>query len=88
VSAALAGLAVVYLVWTAGWVVAGLRNPFAPEGALPGLLYGLSQVLAVLAPPAWFSACARLAPEHRVRLAWLFAGLVLLAPVPLVIGVR
>ncbi|BDZ46103.1 hypothetical protein [Naasia aerilata] len=85
--AVLASFAVVYLAETAGWVVAALRNPFAPEGLLPVLLYGVGQLLAVLAPVAWFALCVRLAPASGVRLRWLIAGLILLAPLPLVVGV-
>lgn len=81
-------LAAVYLAYAVGWTVAGLGNPFAPDGPLPAVLYLLGKVLAVLAPLVWFAACLRLSAPGRQRVAWLGLGLLLLAPLPLLVGVR
>src|SRR4051812_30603513 len=79
--------AAVSLAWAAGWSVAALRNDHGPDGALPAALYALGQILAVLAMPAWFALCLWLARTPRQLIGWTVAGLVLLAPLPLVVGV-
>lgn len=86
----LVGLAVcaaAYLAYAVCWTVAVLRTPYGPEAAFPALLHGLGEVLAVVAAPAWFAACLFLPRTASQRAAWLGVGLVVLVPLPLVIGV-
>ncbi len=77
----------IYLAYAVGWGIAAARNPYGPEGLLPNLMYETGQILAVLAAPGWFAATVLLSGSPRSAAAWLVAGLVLLAPLPLVIGV-
>jgi hypothetical protein len=84
--APVAALALVLLAYSMGWAMAGLRNPFSPTGLVPGILYNTGQVLAVAGPVLWAAAAVLLAPTARARLLGLLAGVVLLAPWPLVIG--
>ena len=86
--AAVAAAGALYLASAVGWAIAVLRNDFGPEGAVAALLHGAGEILAVLAAPAWFAACVLLARTARQRIAWLAVGLVLLLPLPLVVGVR
>ena len=84
--APVAALGLVLAAYSVGWAIAGLRNPFAPTGLVPGLLYDTGQVLAVAGPLLWAAAAMLLAPTGRARLLGLVAGVVLLAPWPLLIG--
>jgi len=78
--------ALLSLTWAAGWTVAGLANDHAPDGALPAVLYAVGQILSVLAAPAWFALCLWLARTPGQLIGWGIAGLVLLAPLPVLVG--
>ncbi|PPH04644.1 hypothetical protein C5C44_06785 [Rathayibacter sp. AY1F6] len=89
-----AGIAAgLYLLYAIAWAITATRqSPVATAGfagdALGGALYSLGLWLAVLAPPVWF-AVALLATRDarvRIRVLWLVAGLVLLAPLPFLKG--
>lgn len=72
--------------YVAGWIAAWVRNPFQPDGAVATLLYTVGQLLAVLAPLVWGGTVLWLARTDRSRLIGLLLGVVILAPVPLLIG--
>jgi len=86
-SAALVSLGVlggIYLLYTIGWIVGGLRlneiSGFivAPSASVPAV------IVAILAPAIWFVvvfALTRTRPAWQ-RFAWLVAGAVLLVPWP------
>ncbi|WP_210480736.1 hypothetical protein [Naasia sp. SYSU D00948] len=84
--AAVAASAVAYLAYAVGWAVAALRTSHTPEGALPAALYAAGELLAVASAPAWFAACLLLPRTARQRASWLAVGLVVLAPLPLLVG--
>jgi len=88
-NAALIGLGVlggVYLLFTIGWIVGGLRlqgvtsftGLVGPAASIPAVW------LAVLAPAIWFASTLWLTRGSRtwLRFAWLIAGAVLLVPWP------
>ncbi|QLD13121.1 DNA polymerase III subunit gamma/tau [Microbacterium oleivorans] len=86
-SAALVSLGVlggVYLLYTIGWIVGGLRlneiSGFivAPSASVPAV------VVAILAPAIWFVVVLTLTRARPAwqRFAWLVAGAVLLVPWP------
>jgi len=88
-NAALIGLGVlggVYLLFTIGWIIGGLRlQPLAsflvsPAAFVPALW------LAVLAPAIWFGVTLLLtrASAAWVRFAWLAAGAALFVPWPFI----
>lgn len=88
-NAALIGLGVlggVYLLFTIGWVIGGLRlQPLAtflvsPAAFVPALW------LAALAPAIWFGVTLLLtrASAAWVRFAWLAAGVALFIPWPFI----
>ncbi|ROS54834.1 hypothetical protein [Frigoribacterium sp. PhB24] len=78
----------VFLLWSAGWIVAvgDFTNPFTD--AISSLMWNLGELFAVVAPLAWFVAVIALVPVDRTgrRLAWMAVGALLVAPWPLVIG--
>ncbi len=78
--------ALLSVTWAAGWTAAALANDHAPEGTLPAALYAAGQILSVLAAPAWFALCLWFARTTGQLIGWGIAGLVLLAPLPLVVG--
>ncbi|GMM97601.1 DNA polymerase III subunit gamma/tau [Microbacterium sp. MTN4-26] len=86
---ALGVLGGVYLLYTIGWIVGGLRLqdviPFLlPETAVARVAYAFALWIAVAAPAIWFSATVLLTRRSRswVRFVWLAAGVVLLVPWP------
>jgi hypothetical protein len=86
---ALGVLGGVYLLYTIGWIVGGLRLqdviPFLlPETAVARVAYAFALWIAVAAPAIWFSATVLLTRRSRswVRFVWLAAGVVLPIPWP------
>lgn len=83
---ALGVLAGVYLLFTIGWVVGGLRLQGTAQFLVSPVGYQAALWLAIAAPLLWFVAAYVLtrAAKTWVRLVWLVAGLVLLVPWPFV----
>ena len=79
-------LAGVYLLFTIGWIVGGLRLQGTAQFLVSPVGYQAALWLAIAAPLLWFVAAYVLSRTARtwVRLVWLVAGLVLLVPWPFV----
>jgi len=81
-------LAGIYFLYTVGWFISTSRvaNPLVdPVGAF---MFSLGAWLAVVAPVVWFGAAFWLTNGRpRARVAWLLAGVVLLVPMPVILGV-
>lgn len=100
-NAALVALGVlggVYLLYTIGWIIGGLRLQgvaaflLSSTGAAPPTWQAGNLVmvwLAVAVPPLWFLTVLLVTRASRlwVRLTWLIAGAVLLIPWPLLLRV-
>ncbi|KRA23650.1 DNA polymerase III subunit gamma/tau [Microbacterium sp. Root61] len=76
----------VYLLWTLGWIVGGLRLQGTAEFLVAPVAYQVALWLAVLAPPLWFATVFVLTRGAKtwLRVVWLLAGVVLLVPWPFV----
>lgn len=77
----------VYLLYTIGWIIGGLRlQVIAPALLVSPVAYVPAFWLAVLAPVIWFSATLLLTRRSAawLRFAWLAAGAVLLVPWPFI----
>lgn len=78
----------IYFLYTLGWFISTSRagNPLAdPVGAF---MFSLGAWLAVAAPLIWFGTAAWLTGGRpRLRIGWLLVGVVLLAPMPVILGV-
>ncbi|MGX1701640.1 DNA polymerase III subunit gamma/tau [Microbacterium sp. NPDC055357] len=88
-NAALLGLGVlggIYLLYTIGWVIGGLRLQGRRPFLVTDFMYQGSLWLAVLAPLLWISTTLVLARRSRpwVRFAWLVGGAALLMPWPFI----
>ena len=86
---ALIGLGIfggVYLLYTIGWIIGGLRLQEVALFVVSPAVYVPFLVLAVLAPAIWFAASFLLTRRSRtwVRMAWLAVGVVLLVPWPFI----
>ncbi|GAA1833044.1 DNA polymerase III subunit gamma/tau [Agromyces salentinus] len=79
-------LAGVYLLYAVGWFITALRTTSPGISVVGDAMYTLGLWLAVLAAPCWFALALR-SRGRRIRLAWLIAGVVVLAPLPFVLGV-
>ena len=79
-----------YAVWTIAWVLAIVAAPTQQAGSLlDAIMYQFGEFLAIVAAPLWFGIVWWLsagAGANR-RLSWLLAGLIVLAPLPLVLPV-
>ncbi|GAA1790807.1 DNA polymerase III subunit gamma/tau [Agromyces lapidis] len=77
----------VYLLYTIGWIITALRTATPGTSVVGDFMYGLGLWLAVLAAPLWFVLALRGARTARSRLVWLAVGVVVLAPLPFILGV-
>jgi len=76
----------IYLLFTIGWVIGGLRLQGTARFLVSPIGYQVSLWLAVIAPLAWFATAFLLTAGRAtwVRLAWLIAGAILLVPWPFI----
>jgi len=77
----------IYLLFTIGWFIGVSRigNPLGD--ALASFMFSLGTWLAVAAPVAWFAVTLWLTRSRpRGRILWLLLGVVLLAPLPLLVS--
>lgn len=78
----------VYLLYTVGWVITAGRIPNGSTDVVGGFMFALGLWLAALAPALWFALSLWLtAAGSRLRLFWLLLGVLVLLPVPFVVGV-
>ena len=77
----------IYLLFTIGWFI-GVNRIGNPLGdALASFMFDLGTWLAVAAPVAWFAVTLWLTRARpRGRILWLLLGVVLLAPLPLLVS--
>ena len=82
-------IAGIFLLYAIGWFTSVRRGSYVDPSVLGTFMTGLGQVLAVVAAPVWFGAVFVLTRHSKpiTRLLWLLLGLVLLVPVPFVMGV-
>lgn len=79
-----------YAVWTIAWVLAIVAAPTQQASSLlDAIMYQFGEFLAIVAAPLWFGVVWWLSAGAgaQQRLAWLLAGLIVLAPLPLVLPV-
>jgi hypothetical protein len=78
----------VYLLYTVGWVITAGRIPNGSSDVVGVFMFNLGLWLAALAPALWFALSLWLtAVGSRWRLFWLLLGVLVLLPVPFVVGV-
>ena len=82
-------IAGIFLLYAIGWFTTVRRSSYIDPSALGAFMSILGEILAVAAAPVWFGAVFVLTRDSKplVRLLWLLLGLVLLVPVPFVMGV-
>ena len=89
-SAALIGMGILagmYLLYTIGWFIGVARIEKSVTDPVTEFMFSLGAWLAVAAPLAWFGATYWLTTSRpRARLSWLLIGVVVLAPLPFIIG--
>jgi hypothetical protein len=77
----------VYLLYSIGWIIGGLRLQGRAQYLVTDVMYQGSFWLAVLAPLLWFGTVFLVTMRSKpwVRIAWLVAGVALLLPWPFVL---
>lgn len=79
----------IYLLYIIGWLIAAQRDSAAPADIIGSIMYTVGLWFAVLAPALWFGAVlwlTRGASTSRVRLVALLVGVLVLVPVPFLVG--
>ena len=78
----------VYGLYTVGWITTVLRGGGTMSTILGEVMFQFGVFLAIASAPLWFASAFYLTRGSRpiARLAWLIAGLVLLVPIPFVLG--
>lgn len=77
----------VYLLYAVGWAVAVFRDRFTRDSLLAEIMAQFGEFLAIVAPLVWLAVTLLLTRDRPgVRVGWLLAGVVLLVPVPFVLG--
>ena len=78
-----------YLLYVIGWLIAAQRDSAAPADIVGSVMYTIGLWFAVLAPALWFGTVlwlTRGAVSSRTRLIALAVGVVVLIPVPFLVG--
>lgn len=88
-SAALVAIGIlggVYLLFTLGWILGGMRLEGTAQFLVSAGAYLVAVVLAALAAPVWFATTYLLTRSSRtwVRITWLIIGALLLIPWPFI----
>jgi len=81
-------LAGAYLLYTVGWGISVARTGIFNENLFVEIMSQFSEFLAIAVAPLWFAITLLLTRGRRplLRLLWLIAGLVLLVPLPFILG--
>lgn len=81
--------AVVFVLWSVGWIISVGLVPISGPTLVIEVLYQFSEFLAIVASALWFATVVALTPQHRLapRLGWFALGALVLLPWPLVLGV-
>jgi len=79
-------LAGVYLLYAAGWAVLGFVNPVPVQGVFFSIMYQVGEALAIASPFIWAIAVWLRVKKIGWRLLWLFVGVLVLAPWPILFG--
>lgn len=82
-------LAGVYLLYAVGWGFFGFTSVVPVQGVFFGIMYQVGEALAVASPFLWAGAVWLGTKKTTWRLVWLFIGVLVLAPWPLLLlGMR
>lgn len=80
----------VYLLYTVGWGIHAFTHPVPFEvtraGAFPAIMYQLGEFFSIASPLLWAGAVWLLVKKPVRRLLLLFIGVVLLVPLPFILG--
>ena len=81
-------LAGVYALYAVGWGITVVRSGLFSTNLFIEIMSQFSEFLAIIAAPLWFALAFMLTRNSRriVRLVWLVVGLVVLMPVPFILG--
>lgn len=81
-------LAGAYALYAVGWGITVVRSGLFSNNLFIEIMSQFSEFLAIIAAPLWFALAFVLTRTSRrvVRLVWLVAGLVVLMPVPFILG--
>jgi hypothetical protein len=82
-------IAGIFVLYAIGWFTTVRRSSYIDPTALGAVMSVLGEILAVAAAPVWFGGVFVLTRNSKplTRLLWLLLGLVLLVPIPFLLGV-
>jgi hypothetical protein len=78
----------IYALYTVGWFVSWQRFLYTSTNQLEQVAFTVEQLLAIVAPVAWFATAFLLTRNRRpaIRLVWLLIGALVLIPWPFTLG--
>ena len=81
-------LAGAYALYAVGWGITVARSGLFSSNLFVEIMSQFSEFLAIAVAPLWFAITLLLTRGRRplLRLLWLIAGLVLLVPLPFILG--
>ena len=79
-------LAGIYLLYAVGWGVFGFVSRVPVQGVFFSIMYQVGVALAIASPFFWAIAVWLRVKKVGWRLLWLFAGVLVLAPWPVLFG--
>lgn len=83
-------LAGVYLLYAIGWGLHAFTQPVPFEvvraGVFPAIMYQLGEFFSIASPILWAGAVWLLVKRPAWRLLWLFVGVLILVPLPFIVG--
>jgi len=77
-----------YVLYTVGWIFAAGLIASGASTILAEIMFQFGEFLAIASPAVWFGTTLLLTRHRKpaVRLLWLILGLVVLAPLPFILG--
>ncbi|MET4781640.1 hypothetical protein [Glaciihabitans sp. UYNi722] len=80
----------IFLLYVVGWIIAVQRMAGSLGNPFFDFMNRLGEVLAIASPAAWFVGVLFLTRECRtfVRVLWLLLGIVILVPLPFILGTK
>lgn len=79
-------IAGVYLLYAVGWGIHAFTHSIPVAGIFPVIMYQLGEFFSIASPFLWAGAVWLLVRRPMWRLLWLLVGVLVLAPLPFILG--
>ena len=76
----------VYVLYAVGWGIHAFTEPVPVSGVFEAIMYQLGEFFSIVSPFLWAGAVWMLVKKPTWRLLWLFVGVIVLVPLPFIMG--